>query len=571
MRPTVFSIVMLALSTGISLVGFAQKSSSKSTKIDVVQFPTVPADAIHRIAFNLHADQDFFNLEDLRRYGGNMDLLKSGGERLSGMKYFTLGREAEVVDVGASVVVDVAIGPEKQGAPKFSSEPVKSGSEELTYWANIPCNLPMRVRISSPEGEVWDAFEVDEPMSVRYGNEKISTIETRPGGFSYSKSSLKFSSEAELMNKLSSREGARFFRRKAVLMQLSQVIDELETRIFFLEGKVEVQVYSAKGKHDYPELDAARDVALESYDNGYFDGLSSPIQTWRSWADKVDFTDKKAKVTRAVALGMHLNLAQAHLYRDEFTACAKAISDARALVLPGGEESLFLDDVQSRLMKRRRALKANGNFQFALEAEQQKAPDIKNVVGKRSENKDVQMIYPEDRFDEIGKQIASWEAEAVAGSPEAAAAEASEVTMEQRLGGRLEQTIGGMMLRMNPLVDPDLVGEDFPAEILDIPNLVYLDISGMKFGALPENIDRLVTLQTLVASRNDLTELPEQLGNITGLKKLFVNKNDLKGVPASLTQCTELKTLDLKGNPMTAETLDQIEQMFGEDVKVKRD
>jgi Leucine-rich repeat (LRR) protein len=93
----------------------------------------------------------------------------------------------------------------------------------------------------------------------------------------------------------------------------------------------------------------------------------------------------------------------------------------------------------------------------------------------------------------------------------------------------------------------------------------------MKFGALPENIDRLVTLQTLVASRNDLTALPVQLGNITGLKKLFVNKNDLKGVPTSLTQCTELKTLDLKDNPMTAETLDQIQQMLGEDVKVKRD
>ncbi|MBL6646106.1 MAG: leucine-rich repeat domain-containing protein [Flavobacteriales bacterium] len=181
------------------------------------------------------------------------------------------------------------------------------------------------------------------------------------------------------------------------------------------------------------------------------------------------------------------------------------------------------------------------------------------------------MIYPEDRFDEIGRQIALWEAEEVKGSPEDAAAEASEVTLEQRLGGRLEQTIGGMMLRMNPLMDPDLVGEEFPEEILNIPNLVYLDISGMKFGALPENIDRLVTLQTLVASRNDLTALPEQLGNITGLKKLFVNKNDLKGVPTSLTQCTELKTLDLKDNPMTAETLDQIEQMLGEDVKVNRD
>ena len=90
----------------------AQKSSKKTTKVQQVEFPTNPAEAALRIGFSLHADADFFTLDDLRRYGGNMDLLKSSGERLSGMKYFTVGGEAEVVDVGPSVVVDVAIGPE---------------------------------------------------------------------------------------------------------------------------------------------------------------------------------------------------------------------------------------------------------------------------------------------------------------------------------------------------------------------------------------------------------------------------------------------------------------------------
>ena len=115
------------------------------------------------------------------------------------------------------------------------------------------------------------------------------------------------------------------------------------------------------------------------------------------------------------------------------------------------------------------------------------------------------------------------------------------------------------------------MGDDFPAEILDIPNLVYLDISGMKFGALPESIDRLSMLQTLVASRNDLVALPESLGNLTRLKKLFVNKNDLTGLPNSLAMCMELKTVDLKGNPVPADELDRIQQMFGEGVKVKSD
>ena len=93
----------------------------------------------------------------------------------------------------------------------------------------------------------------------------------------------------------------------------------------------------------------------------------------------------------------------------------------------------------------------------------------------------------------------------------------------------------------------------------------------MKFGALPDEIDRLAAPQTLVASRNDLEELPRSLGNLSGLKKLFVNKNDLTGLPASLTQCTQLKTVDIKGNPIHPDAVGQLKQMLGEDVKVKHD
>ena len=181
------------------------------------------------------------------------------------------------------------------------------------------------------------------------------------------------------------------------------------------------------------------------------------------------------------------------------------------------------------------------------------------------------MVKPVDRFGEIGRQIEKWEAEAVAGSPEAAAGEASEVTMAQRLGGRLQQTIGGMMLQLSPIFDADLVGGPFPEEILEIPNLVYLDISGMEFGALPMDIDRLSGLHTLVAQRNALAALPESLGNLGSLKKLFVGKNDLTGLPASLSQCAELKTVDIKGNPLPVGVITEIKEMLGEDVKVKHD
>ena len=64
-------------------------------------------------------------------------------------------------------------------------------------------------------------------------------------------------------------------------------------------------------------------------------------------------------------------------------------------------------------------------------------------------------------------------------------------------------------------------------EVLAIPKLVNLDISGMKMGALPSNIDELVMLQTLVVSGNELTELPPSLANIPTLKRLVARNNQL--------------------------------------------
>ena len=44
-----------------------------------------------KVAFFVHADPDFFTLEDLRRYGGNINIIKDG-ERMEAMKSFSLGR-----------------------------------------------------------------------------------------------------------------------------------------------------------------------------------------------------------------------------------------------------------------------------------------------------------------------------------------------------------------------------------------------------------------------------------------------------------------------------------------------
>ncbi|MGB2424554.1 MAG: leucine-rich repeat domain-containing protein [Flavobacteriales bacterium] len=145
------------------------------------------------------------------------------------------------------------------------------------------------------------------------------------------------------------------------------------------------------------------------------------------------------------------------------------------------------------------------------------------------------------------------------------------MTMAQRLGAKLSTTIGGVSLSLNPLTDPDLVGQPLPVEVLSIPKLVYLDLSGMKMGSLPSNIDDLVMLQTLIVSGNELNELPASLANMPTLKRVVARNNNLTSLPAGMENIPELKSIDLKGNPFDDGAKVQTIRRFGEDVKVKLD
>ena len=555
-----------------SHTSLAQRSASKSTKLELTTVPTVPEGIVDKVAFFVHADPNFFTLEDLRRYGGNINIIKDG-ERMEAMKYFSLGREVTIVDDQATCVVDVALGPESMSAPSIKSEPRKQNSEVLTHWAEIVHTMPVRVTLSDADGNVLDGFEVNTPNVVRYGNESISTIESSKGSFSYSKGFLRFDNADAVRNRLKSFEGQRFVRRKAVLKQLSKVIDELETRLFFLETKHEIDIHVGKGKHDYSALELAQEQAIAAFKAGNVDALDAPIATWNAWTDMVDFTNKKAKVTKKVAIGLHLNLAVSHLYRNEFGPAAEALSAARGLAIGDPATLAKCDLLLDRLSKRRRAEIANPNFVVPSkdEVEREKAPDFKSTIGKRSQNKDVDMIMPGDRYAEMGNILARWNEEAIAGSAEASAAETAEASLAQRLGARLTSTIGGVSLSLSPFIDRDLVGKPLPSEVFDIPKLVHLDLTGMKMGALPEDIDRLSMLQILVVSNNDLTELPASLTNIPTLKRVVARNNQLTSLPEGMENLTELKSVDVKGNPFDDGAKVQTIRRFGDDVKIKID
>ena len=137
--------------------------------------------------------------------------------------------------------------------PQVKSASQKN-SDAKTYFAVIDHNMPVRVTISDGNGNVLDGYEINTNNSIQYGNEKISTMESGP---------LEQLSGRQIEpNQLRGHEGQRFVRRKAVLMQLSKVIDEMEERLFFIETKHDIEIFG-KGSTTTPHLKRHRPGRLK--------------------------------------------------------------------------------------------------------------------------------------------------------------------------------------------------------------------------------------------------------------------------------------------------------------------
>ena len=114
-------VARLATSTDLH----AQRSGSKSANVELTTIPTVPYEMVDKVAFFIHT---FFTLDDLRRYGGNIKIIKDG-ERLENMKYYSLGKEVQIVDDMPTCIVDVALGPDQiLGEPNIKSGTAKGST-----------------------------------------------------------------------------------------------------------------------------------------------------------------------------------------------------------------------------------------------------------------------------------------------------------------------------------------------------------------------------------------------------------------------------------------------------------
>lgn len=88
----------------------------------------------------------------------------------------------------------------------------------------------------------------------------------------------------------------------------------------------------------------------------------------------------------------------------------------------------------------------------------------------------------------------------------------------------------------------------FPAEILQLTKLQYLDISKNSISELPDSIAVLTDLQYFACSKTGLKTLPKEIGQLKNLVYLNLNQNDLQYLPPQIGNLNKLEILDLWSN-----------------------
>jgi len=92
---------------------------------------------------------------------------------------------------------------------------------------------------------------------------------------------------------------------------------------------------------------------------------------------------------------------------------------------------------------------------------------------------------------------------------------------------------------------------EFPASLLKLTKLEYIDCSCNQITELSKEIERLSNLETFIFYSNQISELPIELFNLTNLKILHCSYNKISVLPKQIGLLVNLTELSIAENQLT--------------------
>lgn len=90
--------------------------------------------------------------------------------------------------------------------------------------------------------------------------------------------------------------------------------------------------------------------------------------------------------------------------------------------------------------------------------------------------------------------------------------------------------------------------EGLDKSVFQLTSINLLNISDTCLSAIPDDISRLVNLQSLLLFGNKIEEFNENITSLPKLKVLDLSRNQIKSIPESLNKMKELTSINLSSN-----------------------
>ena len=526
----------------------AQKTGSSAVKMNYLHLPTLPVSGVDQIGIQVFTGDLPFNRDTLRHYLGSMDILKSGGERLSKIQFKAL-TETTITGGTGDITIRMAFGQAMAGKKEVLDAAcmiAKEGCKQ--YFYKVDYQLPAVVQALKGD-EVLETWELDPAMQLQFGNEQVETQSKTDGGSTTTISVVSFNSP-EALEKAYAQRGSSWLARKAALVQLGRMIESVYPRLFFLEDELKFDLTYGKGEAaDYTETQQAAEGAAAALMAGNFSALAGPIATWEKWLAQTNAGDKKAAVNANVAEGLHENVAIASAFMGNPAKAHENLDKAlvfaqQGMVNVNKVDRLkafhgFIDDLEKGRTN-------NGAVNTATLVE---APDIKKLIGRRKFNEEIDFLIAEDRYAELSKGNAAQQNSG--GNTQ----ENSLSALFSGAGGNYESRVSNGMLVLNALFDKDLNGKPLPESLCGMSGLTTLNARNMGLSGVPDCIGQLTGLDKLYLDGNMIEVLPESIGQLTSLTVLDISGNQLTSLPDAIHGMKNLKKLNVGGNKLSSEQL----------------